>query len=153
MVVWPPWMQKDISPQRVWYNNACSGFVLFIVNYKESLITVSLHNLLFFGYHGLHEEEKILGGEFEVNVELFYEEPIPVISSIEQTIDYSSVYNLIKNRMSKPTLLLETIAMELSAEIKKTFPVTNEIIIRIKKVKPPIMSFTGSVEVCHHQKF
>lgn len=88
-----------------------------------------------------------------MNVELFYEEPIPVISSIEQTIDYSSVYNLIKNRMSKPTLLLETIAMELSAEIKKTFPVTNEIIIRIKKVKPPIMSFTGSVEVCHHQKF
>ena len=117
------------------------------------MIKISLHNLLFFAYHGVHEEEKILGGNYEVNADLLYEETSPIIKSLHDTIDYSVVYGLIKQRMMKPTPLLETIAMELAAELKKAFPVTNEISIHIKKINPPITAFTGSVEVSYGKKY
>ena len=117
------------------------------------MVKISLHNLLFFAYHGVHEEEKILGGNYEVNADLFYDEPSPVITRLHDTIDYSVVVGIIKQRMMEPTPLLETIAMELAATIKKTFPVTKEINIRIKKINPPIAAFTGSVEVCYIQKY
>ena len=34
------------------------------------MITIHLHHLIFFACHGLHEEEKILGNEYEVNAEV-----------------------------------------------------------------------------------
>jgi dihydroneopterin aldolase len=32
------------------------------------LLTIHLNNLLFHAYHGLYEEEQILGNNFEVNI-------------------------------------------------------------------------------------
>ena len=117
------------------------------------MVKISLHNLLFFAYHGLHDEEKTLGGNYEVNADLLYDETSTVIKHLNETIDYSAVYNLVKQRMMKPTPLLETIAMELAAEIKTKFPVTKEINLRIQKINPPIASFTGTVEVCYNKKY
>lgn len=117
------------------------------------MITVSLHNLRFFSYHGIHEEEKMIAGEFEVNVAVKYEQDKTVITQIGQTVDYSTVYTLVKEQMSRPTPLLETIAMELAGAIKKMFPVIKEITIRIKKVHPPLPSFTGEVEVSYTENY
>ncbi|MBI2730863.1 MAG: dihydroneopterin aldolase [Sphingobacteriales bacterium] len=117
------------------------------------MVKISLHNLLFFAHHGLHEEEKILGGDFEVNADLYYENRSDVIKTIEDTIDYGGVYAIIKQRMNKPTPLLETIAMEMAVTIKQAFPVTNELSIRIKKINPPITAFAGNVEVCYIKKY
>jgi dihydroneopterin aldolase len=117
------------------------------------LVKVCLHNLLFFSYHGIHEEEKKSGGEFEVNVDLCYEEQASIIHHLSETIDYSVVYKIIEARMKQPTPLLETIATELAAEIKQAFAVTKEITIRIKKVNPPIVSFRGSVGVEFNKKY
>lgn len=117
------------------------------------MITVSLYNLRFFSFHGIHEEEKTIAGEFEVNVELKYEQDKTVVTHIGQTIDYSTVYALVKERMSRPTPLLETIAMELAHTIKKMFPVIKEITIRIKKVHPPIPAFTGEVAVSYTEHY
>lgn len=108
---------------------------------------------MFFSYHGVHEEEKKIGGEFEVNVEVLYEEPVSVIEHLSQTIDYTLIYKIVEARMNKPTPLLETIATGLAAEIKNTFAVTKEITIRIKKINPPIVSFRGSVEVEFNKKY
>ncbi|MBI1780489.1 MAG: dihydroneopterin aldolase [Sphingobacteriales bacterium] len=117
------------------------------------MVKVSLHNLLFFSYHGIYEEEQLLGGEFEVNVDLFYEEPVSIIQHLDQTIDYSSVYKIIERRMKQSTPLLETIATQLAAEIKQAFAVTKEITVRIKKVNPPIVSFRGNVAVEFNKKY
>jgi len=33
------------------------------------MLSVCLHNIIFKAYHGLYEEEKINGNDFEINVE------------------------------------------------------------------------------------
>lgn len=117
------------------------------------LIKVCLHNLLFFARHGIHEEETLVGGEFEVNAELSYEEPAAGIKKINDTVDYTAVYQIIRDRMQKATPLLETLAMEIAAEIKKTFFVTKEINIRIKKNNPPVTGINGNVEVVYKKTY
>ena len=38
------------------------------------MLTIQLNNLIFHAYHGLYEEEKIIGNDFEVNLEVKFHE-------------------------------------------------------------------------------
>lgn len=116
------------------------------------MFTIQLHNLKFFSYHGVHEEERILGAEFEVNAELSFNEPNPV-TSLDQTIDYIKIYALIKQRMSVPTALLETVAQGLAENIYAIDNRITSISINIKKTNPPIANFQGSVGVSFKKDF
>lgn len=117
------------------------------------MITVHLQNLLFNSFHGVHEEEKILGNEYEVNASLEFHENAEVITHIDETINYVSIYNLIKKRMSIPTPLLETIVMEIGNEIHTAYPVLKSINISLKKMHLPIEGMQGAAEVVWQKQF
>jgi len=117
------------------------------------MITVRLHNLFFNAYHGIHEEEKILGNEYVVNAAFEFHETDEVIIHINDTINYEIIYNIIKERMSIPTPLLETVVMEAGNKICNTFPDLKSICISIKKMHPPIEGLQGAAEVSWHKEF
>jgi 7,8-dihydroneopterin aldolase/epimerase/oxygenase len=111
------------------------------------MLTIHLHNLIFFAHHGLYEQEKILGNEFVVNVDI---EHLPItenINNIHQTINYVLVYNLVKQRMAEPTDLLETIAQDLCTVIFNQFKLAQKVSISITKKHPPVLNFVGNVGV------
>ena len=117
------------------------------------MVTVRLHNLLFNAYHGIHEEEKILGNEYIVNAAFEFHEKDEVIIHINDTINYEIIYNIIKERMNIPTPLLETVVMEAGNTIHNTFPDLKSIFISIKKMHPPIEGMQGAAEVSWHKQF
>jgi dihydroneopterin aldolase len=117
------------------------------------MLTVQLQNLLFNAYHGIHEEEKILGNEYEVNASLEFHETAEVITHIDETISYVAIYDLIKERMNIPTPLLETVVMEIGNEIHTRYPLLKLINISIKKMHPPIEGMQGSAGVIWHKQF
>jgi len=117
------------------------------------MVTVQLHNLLFIAYHGIFEEEKVLGNEYIVDVSMEFHEKEDVISHINDTINYTIVYEIIKKRMSIPTQLLETVVMETGAEIHQEFPYLKSISISIKKLHPPVEGMQGSAAVSWHKEF
>lgn len=117
------------------------------------MIRVQLHNLLFKAYHGIHEEEKILGNEYSVDAAVEFHERDEVIEHIDETIDYTTIYNIIKKGMSVSTPLLETIAMKAGNDIHQQFPDLKSITISIKKMNPPIEGMQGFAEVCWHKEF
>ncbi len=110
------------------------------------MIKISLHKLLMFGFHGIHEEEKITGAEFEVNLDVCYK-PAGPITSITQTIDYTVLYEIVKRRMQQPTELLETIGQDIVSEIKQKFPQVGQINITIGKINAPLTNFRGELSV------
>ena len=110
------------------------------------MITIHLNKLLFHSYHGIYEEEKILGNNYEVNVSLTIESR-GMINSIEQTINYESVYELIRQRMKIPSLLLETIAQDLTGEIQQLDERIKKIQVNILKKDPPMNAMEGEVSV------
>jgi dihydroneopterin aldolase len=116
-------------------------------------IQIKLNELRFYSFHGLFPEEKILGGEFEVNVIVKFATPATIIDSIHQTPNYVSLFNLIKEEMKIPRELLETIAMSIGKGIKIQFPVTDYVRVSIKKLHPPIKQFVGNVEVVFEKDF
>ncbi len=116
------------------------------------MFTIHLHNLRFFSFHGIHEEEQVLGNDFELSVDVTFD-PQEVITKLQQTINYVKVYDVIKQRMNTPTALLETVAQDLAGLIYQADNRITSISIHIKKVYPPIANFTGSVGVSYKKDF
>lgn len=117
------------------------------------MITIQLNQLLFDGYHGLHEEEKLMGNNYEVNCETVFLEKTNKIESVSETINYVSIYEIIKRHMQFPIPLLETLAMEIGHDIHQLFPELHSVEVCIKKMQPPIEGFRGSVGVCWRHQF
>lgn len=117
------------------------------------MITVQLNHLLFNAYHGIHEEERILGNEYIVDALVDFDEDVEVVTHINHTVNYAVIYSIIKKRMNIPTPLLETVVMEVGNEIHKQFPDLKFISISIQKMHPPIEGMQGSAGVCWKKQF
>ena len=117
------------------------------------MITIHLHNLKFYSHHGVHEEEKILGNEYEVNADVQFHEEDADIHSLSQTINNVDLFEIIKNRMKIPTQLLETVVMEIGNSIHEKYNNVRSISISLKKTHPPIEGIEGSVGVSWHKEF
>ncbi len=117
------------------------------------MIRVQLHNLIFRAFHGIHEEERILGGEYSVDVSLDFHEGTEIIEHVNDTIDYSVVYDIIKKRMQAPTPLLETVVMLAGNDIHVQFPQLKTISISLKKLSVPIEGMQGAAEVSWYKEF
>lgn len=116
------------------------------------MLRIELNKMQFHGYHGVHEEESKAGGNFEVNLIVYFEPVAVPVRYLTETIDYTQLYTLVKQRMEKPTRLLETIATEMANEIFKIFSSVQELEVSIKKLNPPIPFFNGSVAAVYTAK-
>lgn len=101
----------------------------------------------------MHEEERILGNEYSVEVALDFNENTETIEDVNDTIDYSVVYNIIRKRMQVPTSLLETVVMSAGHDIHARFPQLKAISISLKKSSVPIEGMQGAAEVTWHKEF
>ncbi|MEO8764540.1 MAG: dihydroneopterin aldolase [Ginsengibacter sp.] len=117
------------------------------------MITVYLHNLQFNSFHGIHEEEKILGNEYLVDASVEFHEEKQVITSIHDTVNYVDIYNIIKERMGVPSPLLETVVMDIGNEIHSEFPQLRSISISLKKMHPPVEGIQGAAGVNWQRQF
>ena len=112
-------------------------------------ITVELTGLRFFAYHGVHKEEAILGNHFELEAFISQDNPDSPITSIEETINYVAVYNLLKEEMGIRQALLETCVMRMADRLFAEFPRIDKVTITLRKLMPPIEGFEGKVGVSY----
>lgn len=111
------------------------------------MLSIHLHQLVFHAFHGLYEEEKILGNEFMVDLTVQHHPAIIPIHAINDTINYVALYELVKKRMEVPVLLLETLATSIAQDILLQFVLAETVNISITKLHPPISEFSGQVGV------
>jgi dihydroneopterin aldolase len=116
------------------------------------MITIHLHNLLFAGYHGVHDEERVLGNTYELNIDVVIDAK-EHITQLHQTADYVVIYEIIKKRMASPSALLETVAQDLADLIHIYDNRIKSVAVSIKKMNPPIINFQGSVGVSYKKEF
>jgi 7,8-dihydroneopterin aldolase/epimerase/oxygenase len=116
------------------------------------MFTVHLNKLQFFAHHGVHDEEGIIGTDFEVSVSINFNAPEKVIA-LHDTINYVSVFEIVKNRFAVPERLLETLAQHIADDIYASDNRITTINIFIDKINPPISNFIGSVGVTYSKSF
>jgi dihydroneopterin aldolase len=85
------------------------------------MIKISLNKLKLFGYHGLHQEEKLTGAEFEVSMDVYFDVS-ERITHLHETVDYTVLYNIVRERLNEPAELLETIVQDISARVSENLP-------------------------------
>jgi|SRR6476661_6997524 len=115
--------------------------------------TIELRNIRFFAEHGMYQEEKKVGNEFEVDVSIACKSPGKLITDISQTINYVEVYRIMQEVFATRKQLLETCAMEIAEKLKEQFQEIDRLHIQIRKVNPPITNFSGSVGITYSRKF
>ena len=116
------------------------------------MFTIHLNNLQFHSFHGVHEEERVLGNAYEVNIELTIDEQESV-TSLDQTVNYESVYAVIVQIMKLPTPLLETVAQDLANLIYAEDHRIRSIVVNIQKKYPPLATIQGHVSVIYKKEF
>jgi len=116
------------------------------------MFTINLHNLIFHSFHGVHEEESLLGNTFVVNISLSLETD-EKITVLEQTVNYASVYAIVQKRMSLATPLLETLVQDLVQEIHEFDQRIRSVAVSIEKKNPPIPNIGGTVSVSLKKDF
>lgn len=117
------------------------------------MVTIELKDVQLHGYHGVYEGEKTAGGNYEVNVQVAFEEKESVFEKLSDTINYESLFAIIQQCMSIATPLLETLAENIVHTIKKEYLFINDVRVSVYKLNPPMAYFQGKVGVTVHKKF
>jgi len=117
------------------------------------MIAIKLRQLRFFAHHGLYEEERKVSNEFMVDLDVYFESSVPVITRMSETINYIKLYELVKKHMLQTRDLLETLATVITEDIHQSYRQVKKVSIVITKKYPPVINFSGNVAVSYEKEF
>lgn len=93
----------------------------------------------FYAYHGHFEEEQKIGTWFSLDLIMDVDSSkAEVTDELEDTVDYSAVYRVVKEQMMIPSKLLEHVGRRILNAVKEQFPDVKDAILKIRKMNPPI---------------
>jgi dihydroneopterin aldolase len=107
---------------------------------------IILKDLVFFGYHGVHPLEKIVGTPFNMNITIDLA-VAHTIQSIEDTLDYAMVYEVVKREFNQVEDLLEILLERIASAIRQLSVHITAIDMTLEKQNAPIVGFKGKVGV------
>ncbi|MEI8133999.1 MAG: dihydroneopterin aldolase [bacterium] len=110
---------------------------------------IRLHAISFFAHHGVFAEEKTNGNNFEMDIEAELDSPRGVeTDQLSDTLDYSELQRIALQVSSKKRYdLIEALASDICAEIIRQLTQLDWVMVRIRKLQPPLMGQIKSVEV------
>ncbi len=110
---------------------------------------IKLNEMVFYGFHGVHQEERTLGQRFIVSLELITDHALDSrIKYLEDTVDYTKVYAVVKEIMeTHQFLLLESCANLIADRLLSDFTLLQRVTICIQKPSVPIQGTLKAVEV------
>ena len=81
---------------------------------------VCLEHLRFHAYHGVFQQERMVGNDYDVSLRLGYPLATAMQSDrVEDTLNYATVFQLVKEEMEKPSSLLENVAQRIVLALTK----------------------------------
>ncbi len=112
------------------------------------MAAISIEGMEFFAYHGRYNDEHIIGNKYIVD---FYFETdtkgAEKSDDIRQTVNYQSVYKVIKKEMKLNSKLIEHVAKRIIDAVCKEFPHIKEANIKISKLNPQLGGKADKVSV------
>ena len=107
------------------------------------IFKIRLIDLQFYARIGVFEQERIVGNNFILNIELDIDSSEFIKENLSTSISYASIYEEVKKIMNKDWLLLETVAVNLKETFLEHWPQILSGRISIVKEAPPISGING----------
>lgn len=109
---------------------------------------ILIENLKIFAFHGVLPEEKILGTNYILNVEIQADlEKASESDDLKDTINYAEINDILHQEMAIPSQLLEHVNGRIIRKIKNNFPQITFIKIKLTKTNPPMKGEMDGVSV------
>ncbi len=110
---------------------------------------IRLKNMVFYGYHGVAESEKILGARFEVDLIVGCDlKKASESDDLQDTINYEAIYHDIEEIVTqKKKRLIEALAGIIARTIREKYLGIERITVVVRKPSVPIKGILDTVEV------
>ncbi len=109
---------------------------------------ITVNNIRVHSNHGCLKEEKLIGSDYRVDLEVFADLSKPAVSDrLSETVDYVHLNNIVKEEMAIPSKLLENVAQRILDRILKEIQMVDSAEITVAKINPPIGGDVESVSV------
>ena len=113
--------------------------------------SIRLQDMRFYAYHGVMEQERRVGGEYLVSLQVEADLIGAVMSdAVADTVNYAELYDVVRQEMAQPSQLLEHVAGRIGQRVLDEFPQVTALTVRVTKCNPPMGADCkgASVEIC-----
>jgi len=105
---------------------------------------IKISAIRIYAYHGCMPEEELIGGWYEVDVEIEADIKAALDSDkLSDTVDYSAVNEMVRREMSVRSKLVEHVTGRIANVLMKEMPGIDEVKVKVSKMNPPV---NGEVE-------
>lgn len=100
---------------------------------------ISLEGLELHAFHGVYPHERESGNWFEVDISVDTNIMEGAIEDdLAKTVNYETLYQIVREEMDKPSKLLETVAEKIVVRVLHDLPDVAVVELKIAKMNPPI---------------
>lgn len=110
---------------------------------------ISLKGMKFHAFHGCFDFERECGGDYEVDFSAMQDSShvqkgsVDLLAAsctddLQDTLDYSRVYEIVARVMASPSNLIEKVAGDIMSAVLDEFPYLGEVEVTVRKMRPPI---------------
>lgn len=125
-----------------------SPFTIFTQKFFVMKTAIHIGSMRFYAYHGVLPQEQKAGNYFRVEVTLYTDFSRALTSdSLDDTVNYVDIYQVIADEMAHPSQLLEHVAGRIITALTHQFPSITGGKIIVTKEKPPITGDIRDVSV------
>ena len=116
---------------------------------KHTLTRLTIRNAEFYAYHGVKSEEQALGGKYQIDADLFYDDRQAVVSdTVQDAVNYEEVMFCIDEIMNGDRFnLVETLGYDILTALMERFTMLQKVTVRIRKLHVPIRHIVDYIEV------
>ncbi len=110
---------------------------------------IRMHNMNFFGYHGISSAEKEMAKRYSVDVEIDYDTQKAATSDkLSYAVNYETVYwEILKFFQNNQFHLTETVAERIADILFERITIAKRLVVKVRKNHPPFPGFMEWVEV------
>ena len=100
---------------------------------------IILQEMRFYAYHGVLPQERIVGGDYTVSVEVDVDTTAAMEHDVvDVTLNYAELYEVVRREMLTPSDLLEHLAGRIGKAIMTAFPQVKAVDLIVMKDNPPM---------------
>ena len=93
----------------------------------------------FYAFHGCMAHEKSIGTKYLVSIAMYFDASAAAASDdLHDTVNYQTVYDLVKIEMNKPSNLIENVARRIADTLQKNIPLVEKWDVKLSKINPPL---------------
>ncbi len=115
---------------------------------QDTIATITIDKLRLHCNHGVLEQERVVGNEFDITVIFSYDATKAILNdNLLSAISYAEAVDVIRRTMQTPSSLLENAAGRIIDALVTAFPSILKVTVSITKIAPPISAQMRGVTV------